>query len=452
MPGASFSVRERNAPSCCRSRHLAINTHSAAITRCCQASCCSSWRWRFSPRHPLASEKIRRRLDFVLGVTVPLTICASAWMLPLQAIIIGSWKAWERRASGNWDLYYLVAGAAIGLVLLLPFLAGIAGATGHMKLQLVQGREHTPLGQFLLVFWPLLVLALAVPLVPRVKPLAGFLAAVFLLLLALSELFNAFDGGYTGDFLRFNSALKWWGWIFTGGVFSISACLLASDRIAVRIFAAGVIVLISAFAWDSGRLLTAHGFSGKIDGTGFYAQDPANGRMMEYLARAPRGVVLEKLYDDERPNDTGIYGSFAQKPNLIGIPWVLRVWKRNLTELPALMLQINNFFAGTHPQAARFLLDHDIRYVVWSARESKDLEKWRSIMASIDDHYSWMEFSDAPDSHIGALDSPLKDAAVDAELIRARKGVDRGKEVDRLSNPCGWAKHCSRSPATLVDG
>ena len=351
--------------------------------------------------HPLASEKIRRRLDFVLGITVPLTICASAWMLPLQAIIIGSWKAWERRASGNWDLYYLVAGAAIGLVLLLPFLAGIAGATGHMKLQLVQGREHTPLGQFLLVFWPLLVLALAVPLVPRVKPLAGFLAAVFLLLLALSELFNAFDGGYTGDFLRFNSALKWWGWIFTGGVFSISACLLASDRIAVRTFAAGVIVLISAFAWDSGRLLTAHGFSGKIDGTGFYAQDPANGRMMEYLARAPRGVVLEKLYDDERPNDTGIYGSFAQKPNLIGIPWVLRVWKRNLTELPALMLQINNFFAGTHPQAARFLLDHDIRYVVWSVRESKDLEKWRSIMASIDDHYSWMEFSDAPDSHIG---------------------------------------------------
>ena len=164
---------------------------------------------------------------------------------------------------------------------------------------------------------------------------------------------------------------------------------------------AGVIVLVSVFAWDSTRLLTAHSFNAKIDGTAFYAKDPANGRMMEYLAWAPRGVVLEKLYDDERPNDTGIYGSFAQKPNLIGIPWVLRVWKRNLTELPALMSQINSFFAGTHPQASRFLRDNGIRYVVWSAREGKDLEKWRSIMASIEADYRWMEFSDDPNSHIG---------------------------------------------------
>ena len=92
---------------------------------------------------------------------------------------------------------------------------------------------------------------------------------------------------------------------------------------------------------------------------------------MQYLAQAPRGVVLERLYDDERPNDTGIYGSFAQKPNLIGIPWVLRVWKRNLTELPGLMSQINSFFAGTHPQAARFLLDHDspLRRMVGAGRK-----------------------------------------------------------------------------------
>ena len=103
-----------------------------------------------------------------------------------------------------------------------------------MELRLVRGAQHAPLVQFLVVFWPLILLALAVPLAGQVKPLAGFLAAVFLALLAFSELFNAFDGGYTGDFLRFNSALKWWGWIFTGGVFSISACLFASDRFAVR--------------------------------------------------------------------------------------------------------------------------------------------------------------------------------------------------------------------------
>ena len=216
-----------------------------------------------------------------------------------------------------------------------------------MELQLVHGAEHAPLTQFLIVFWPLLVLALAVPFVGRVNPLAGFLGAVFLALLVFSEMFNAFDHGYTGEFLRFNSALKWWGWIFTGGVFSISACLLASDRRFVRRFAAGVIVLVSVFAWDLARLITAHSLNAKIDGTAFYAKDPTNGRMMEYLAWAPRGVVLEKLYDNERPNDTGIYGSFAKSPTSSGFlgycasgkeisPSVPHSCRRSTAFLPAL--------------------------------------------------------------------------------------------------------------------
>ena len=88
--------------------------------------------------HPLASEVVRRRLDFVLGLTVPLTLCASAWMLPLQTTMVGAWKIWERRASGHWEVRHLVAGAAIGVLVLLPFLAGFGAATGHMELRLVR--------------------------------------------------------------------------------------------------------------------------------------------------------------------------------------------------------------------------------------------------------------------------------------------------------------------------
>ena len=78
--------------------------------------------------HPLASDMVRKRLDFVLGLTVPLTLCASAWMLPLQATLVGSWKLWQRRASGHWDVRYLVIGAAVGVFVLLPFLAGFGAA------------------------------------------------------------------------------------------------------------------------------------------------------------------------------------------------------------------------------------------------------------------------------------------------------------------------------------
>ena len=96
--------------------------------------------------------------------------------------------------------------------------------------------------------------------------------------------------------------------------------------------------------------------------------------MMLYLADAPRGIVLESVYE-QPPIDTGVYGSFAQKPNLVGIPWVLDVWKEDLTELPGLVAEIKSFYAGSNAQAARFLADHDVRYIVWSSRESKDLNK-----------------------------------------------------------------------------
>ena len=100
--------------------------------------------------------------------------------------------------------------------------------------------------------------------------------------------------------------------------------------------------------------------------------------MLRYLVDAPSGIVLERVYD-EFPRDTGIYGSFAQKPNVVGIPFLLDVWKRNLTELPALVAKIQSFYAGTLLDAERFLTDHDVRYAVWSIRESKNIDAGRAL-------------------------------------------------------------------------
>jgi hypothetical protein len=53
------------------------------------------------------------------------------------------------------------------------------------------------------------------------------------------------------------------------------------------------------------------------------------------------------------------------------------------------------------PRRGAFLTDHDVRYVVWSVRESKDIDAWKSIMQAIDADYRWMEFSTAPEAPIG---------------------------------------------------
>jgi hypothetical protein len=314
--------------------------------------------------------------------------------------LIGAWAIWDHRASGQWGCRFLVVGAAAGVILLLPFLAGLAPVSNHMRLQFVTMNERAPLAQFLILFWPLIVLAVAVPIAGLTKSLAGFLAALFLGLLVFTELFNFFDGGYSGEFSRFNATLKWWGWIFTGGVFAISAFLLASDRRAMRVVAVITLVLISVFAIDTGRVFAFRGFGGKIDGSRFYAQDVSSARMLDYLAAAPRGTVLEKVYE-ERPVDTGIYGSFAVKPSLVGVPWILNVWKRDLTELPGLIAEIKSFYAGAHEQAARFLAGHNVRYVVWSPRESRDVDTWKKISDQIGSDFRWLEFSRSPDAHVG---------------------------------------------------
>ena len=348
------------------------------------------------------SPKDRARLVFLLGLTIPLALCSNAWVFPLQAALVLSWKIWDQLAFGNRDWRYLAAGAAFGTLLLLGFLGGLEATSKHLQLQFVSTDARAPLGQFLILYWPLIVLAVAVPLSGLTRSLAGFLAALFIALLVSSELVNAYDASYAGEFIRFNPTLKWWGWIFTGGVFSISAFLMAGNSRAGRLVAVAVLVLVSTFVIDTGRLFAFRfsAFPGKLDGSGFYAREDPNARMMQYLADAPRGVVLENVYE-EPPLDTGVYGSFAQKPNLVGIPWVLDVWKKDLTELPGLVAEVKSFYAGSHAQAARFLADHDVHYVVWSQREGKDLVKWQSIMHSIDEEFRWVEFSRGPDTHIG---------------------------------------------------
>ena len=93
-------------------------------------------------------------------------------------------------------------------------------------------------------------------------------------LLASSELVNVYDASYAGEIIRFNPTLKWWGWIFTGGVFSISAFLLAGSSRPGRLVAVAVLVLIPTFVIDTGRLFAfAPAPPWKLDGGGFYARE-----------------------------------------------------------------------------------------------------------------------------------------------------------------------------------
>src|SRR5262249_7182461 len=99
--------------------------------------------------------------------------------------------------------------------------------------------------------------------------------------------------------------------------------------------------------------------------------------------------------------DTGIYGSFSVKPNVVGIPWVLGVWKGAIPGLPDLIAEVQSFYRGRHPAPLELLKRHDVRYVVWSRREGQDLESWAALDLAIAGGYRWVEFSPTADRHVG---------------------------------------------------
>jgi len=73
-----------------------------------------------------SSTAVISRLEFVLGLSVPLALCSNAWVFPLQAALVGAWTLWDRRSSGTWDVRYLAAGAGAGCCSCFPFSPGSA--------------------------------------------------------------------------------------------------------------------------------------------------------------------------------------------------------------------------------------------------------------------------------------------------------------------------------------
>jgi hypothetical protein len=72
-----------------------------------------------------------------------------------------------------------------------------------------------------------------------------------------------------------------------------------------------------------------------------------------------------------------------------------------MTELKGLIAEVKNFYAGSHDAPARFLADHDVTYVVWSAREGDDLTAWQAIDGEIGADYRWIEVSPTSGRRVG---------------------------------------------------
>ncbi|MBS1143288.1 MAG: hypothetical protein H6R14_694 [Proteobacteria bacterium] len=338
----------------------------------------------------------------LLALTVPVMLATNTWTFPLQVALVLGWIAW-RYLNGRPPLWKaLLLGGLGGFLLLYPFLSGFANKALATPIRLISPEDHTPLVQFLAVHWPLMLLAALGLWQKENRRLALLFSVIFLGLLLISELIYV-DDPTGGAYERANTTMKWWGWIWTGGSVALGVSVLASSRAWVRWLVVASFMLINLYAYDVARywIYSGKGDQGKLAAHGLYTQDPTVRDMFRHLEKAPYGIVLENCYGDAY-TDSGIYAVFAAKPSLLGWPSHLSTWHRNVGQAWMLKEQILQFYLGTLPDAANWLIANKVDYIVWNY---KDFEMqpgaWQQANEAIGDKYAWLEFQANPEVHVG---------------------------------------------------
>jgi len=94
---------------------------------------------------PHTSQRGRERgLTALLAATVPLQLATNTWVFPLQGLWVAIWAAWRWSAGRAPDWRALLAGGFGALVVLFPFLRGLAERPGEGAIELSPRCSRSP--------------------------------------------------------------------------------------------------------------------------------------------------------------------------------------------------------------------------------------------------------------------------------------------------------------------
>lgn len=338
----------------------------------------------------------------ILGATVPLTIAANAWDLPLQFFLVTAWlvyRVWSKQRIAWKPLAIGVGGC---LFLLEPFLARFAARSLalHNAIRLVPRGLHTPPLLGLLVFYPVLaVLALHLICGERSHESLAF-CAIFIALAVASEVLFV-DDVYSGKYERFNTVLKWWSWIYSATLLVIGALNLRSPSRICRAGTAAVLILTCGYARELGASWYGpqKGHFGQLDGAAWLREDPPEAAMLEFLASRPPAVVLEQIPERSYvapPSLTIFSGDTA----FLGWPNHEDIWRGYRPDIDQRAQEVDKFYRGEIPDAGGWLVQNGIGYVVWH-RDDNRLSTYTRLDNQLRGAYFWREFSSSADFHAG---------------------------------------------------
>jgi uncharacterized membrane protein len=334
----------------------------------------------------------RALFDGFLAATVPLTLIADAWACPIQALLVGSWFVYRGLEGDRRCWLAGLVGAAAALVLETPYLLQFTQQQigNNVAIRLTAPEDHTPVLGWFIIFWPVVGILVLSAFNRDRRPFVLFLAAVWSAeLLATEFLYN--HDLYGGVWSRFNSTLKWWGWVYAGIVLTLGALNLGSTS---RICRYGTVVLLLPslfFCID----LAAHfaagpkDAAGKLAGSAWVDQDVVVRDLISELSTRPDGVTVESGLADTNTEAPAV-ALFASQPCLLGWPWHETTWRGPFIEIAERKRQIEAFYNGSQGDPLAWLLHYNVRYVLWLPRDNTGGNgRYRVLADKIAARYFW---------------------------------------------------------------
>ena len=339
---------------------------------------------------------------YAMSFSVPLSLLCNAWIFPLIVLTYIGWLlyCWRAKLPIPWVL--AMGSLAFGFLLAYPFLSYFALNSLGTPIKLVPWSQKSPFLLILLQNWRVIIMVALLALKKEGRLFAWYVIAAYVVLMLVSETFYVKDG-MGGENIRINTGMKWLAWIYLFAF--LMAAWLAYDikNMAVRVVLYAMILIPSlAHAYylvPHYKAFYINQHKGQLDGTAWLTHDKPVGDMLEYLKNAPPGTVLEHVAADNFTPGAAL-SSFALKPVYIGWPMHLFTWGKSWGTIRNRKDDMLAFYKGELPDPANWLHRNQIRYVVWSPRET-DYEAFKKLRVQLARDYYWKDFNGNPDAPVG---------------------------------------------------
>ncbi len=336
----------------------------------------------------------------LLAATIPMGLIGNIWIAPLQAMLLGGWLLYRTFRGERMHWVAVLAGGGAALLLAYPHLlefTRLHGSPAPLRLTLFDRHgeagellpgEHSPLGDWLLMFWPVLIL-LVLSGFGRVRAAtAVFLAVGWNTAVVFSEFVFA-DDFCAGAWNRYNSTLKWWPWIYTGVFLTVGSLNLGSPNRFCRWASFVTIALTLSYGVNLGRHFLGMPKPAvmKLEGSNWIASVPAMKDLIFALSARPDGIALES--GDPRSNtEVTALSSFAHKASFLGWPVHEEgLWRGPTPQVSKRQADINLFYKDQLPDPVNWLLGNNIRYILWLQRDQDPA--FLTLRDKLRSRYSW---------------------------------------------------------------